>query len=169
MGVAQELESLMKGHNWYYDHTASGHQWRKGNEVQKKIHSLLGQVDKKVAEKLWNKYAPKNKAAGGKPMFPFPKHLTREDIIPGGKGSGTPEEKVCPKQLKVGIAVEMEHTPDPEAAKEIAIDHLVEDPEYYTKLVKSGLADEPEAIKLAKEFGLVETRIKLKNLIKNKL
>jgi len=36
--------------------------------------------------------------------------------------------------LKKGIEVELEHTSDESIAKEIAIDHLWEDPEYYDKL-----------------------------------
>ena len=39
-------------------------------------------------------------------------------------------------QLKKGIKVEMEHTNDVSRAKEIAMDHLKEDPNYYTKLKK---------------------------------
>jgi hypothetical protein len=42
--------------------------------------------------------------------------------------------KVDPKELKMGIKVEMEHTDDPEEAKVIALQHLAEDPKYYTKL-----------------------------------
>lgn len=37
-------------------------------------------------------------------------------------------------QLKMGIDVEMEHTDDPEIAFEIAMDHLSEIPDYYSKL-----------------------------------
>lgn len=40
------------------------------------------------------------------------------------------------KQLEMGIKVEMEHTKDEKTAKEIAMDHLWEDPRYYTKLKK---------------------------------
>jgi hypothetical protein len=40
------------------------------------------------------------------------------------------------KQLNMGIRVEMEHTDNKEKAKEIAMDHLYEDPKYYTKLSK---------------------------------
>lgn len=40
------------------------------------------------------------------------------------------------EQLKMGIEVEKEHTDDEEKAKEIAMDHLTEDPEYYSKLKK---------------------------------
>lgn len=39
-------------------------------------------------------------------------------------------------QLKMGIKVEHEHTKDAEKAKKIAMDHLFEDPQYYTKLKK---------------------------------
>lgn len=38
--------------------------------------------------------------------------------------------------LQAGINVEMEHTDDKAIAKNIAMDHLAEDPEYYTKLRK---------------------------------
>jgi hypothetical protein len=51
------------------------------------------------------------------------------------------------KELKAGMDVEMEHTNDPETAKRIALDHLSEDPEYYEKLAKAGLVDEPSALK----------------------
>lgn len=40
------------------------------------------------------------------------------------------------KQLNKGIKVEMEHTKDKTIAKEIAMDHLYEDPNYYDKLEK---------------------------------
>jgi hypothetical protein len=40
------------------------------------------------------------------------------------------------KQLEIGMKVEMEHTDSEEKAKEIAMDHLWEDPSYYTKLKK---------------------------------
>jgi len=46
------------------------------------------------------------------------------------------EEDADPKQLAMGIAVEKEHTDSEEAAKKITLDHLAEDPEYYTKLKK---------------------------------
>jgi len=39
-------------------------------------------------------------------------------------------------QLEMGLKVEMEHTEDMDVAKKIALDHLAEDPHYYTKLAK---------------------------------
>lgn len=38
------------------------------------------------------------------------------------------------RKLSIGIEVESEHTSDKNLAKEIAMDHLVEDPKYYEKL-----------------------------------
>ena len=46
------------------------------------------------------------------------------------------EKDVDPEQLKMGIKVEMEHTDDPKIAKIIALHHLAELPDYYTKLKK---------------------------------
>jgi len=51
------------------------------------------------------------------------------------------EKEVDPKELKMGIKVEMEHTDDPAKAKVIALQHLAEDPKYYTKLVSLGLEE----------------------------
>jgi len=44
--------------------------------------------------------------------------------------------KLLIKQFEKGAKVEMEHTDDKENAKEIAMDHLSEDPKYYDKLSK---------------------------------
>lgn len=49
------------------------------------------------------------------------------------------ESQVDPRQLAVGIEVELEHTPNHEVAKKIALDHLAEDPQYYTKLKQAML------------------------------
>jgi hypothetical protein len=49
------------------------------------------------------------------------------------------------KQLDKGIKVEMEHTDDRQTAKEIAMDHLAEDPNYYTKLKRIEEAKKVEA------------------------
>jgi hypothetical protein len=44
-------------------------------------------------------------------------------------------------ELKKGIEVEKEHTNDPRIALKIALDHLAEDPKYYTKLATLGLEE----------------------------
>jgi len=64
------------------------------------------------------------------------------DKLPGGVGDKTPTNHIDAIQLSTGIQIEMEHTNDTEIAKSIAMDHLTEDPKYYTKLVNAGLAKE---------------------------
>ena len=56
----------------------------------------------------------------------------RGELIPGGKGEGKSPLEFDPEQIKLGMKVEMEHTDDPMIALEITLDHLTEDPEYYT-------------------------------------
>ena len=67
-----------------------------------------------------------------------------EDNIPGGLAKGMTLNDIAEKhgvsvdilvaEFKKGIQTEMEHTTDREMAKEITMDHLFEDPQYYTKL-----------------------------------
>jgi hypothetical protein len=64
---------------------------------------------------------------------------TFEDLVSKnlkGNKKQSEVESVLKKQLNKGIKVEMEHTDDKERAKEIAMDHLFEDPKYYDKLEK---------------------------------
>jgi hypothetical protein len=74
--------------------------------------------------------------------------------LPGGVGDRASSDQVDPIQLSTGIQIEMEHTNDPEIAKEIAMDHLTEDPKYYSKLIAAGLASE---FKPATGSGLGDT------------
>jgi hypothetical protein len=59
-----------------------------------------------------------------------------KDKIPGGLADNAPDSGFAAKDLRKGQKVEREHTSDPELAKEIAKDHLTEDPAYYDKLQK---------------------------------
>ena len=49
--------------------------------------------------------------------------------------------KSLKKELEMGIKIEMEHTDNKDKAKEIAMDHLWENPSYYTKLKKSDIEE----------------------------
>jgi len=81
-----------------------------------------------------------------------------EEFIPGGESSkygqitvdemiqGIAEEHgVDPEQIRsefeMGVEEEMEHAEEELIAQEIALDHLVEDPEYYTKLEGANLEE----------------------------
>lgn len=56
------------------------------------------------------------------------------DKLPGGLADWRPDSDFDSVELAKGQAVEMEHTDDPSIAREIAKDHLVEDPRYYVAL-----------------------------------
>ena len=56
-------------------------------------------------------------------------------IVCEGRSKGK-DVKHDPKQLKMGIEVEMEHTTNPVVSRKIALDHLKEIPDYYTRLDK---------------------------------
>jgi hypothetical protein len=55
--------------------------------------------------------------------------------------------KIHPQELRMGIRVELEHTDDLDKAKKIALDHLAENPFYYTALKLSGI-ESPSAPKV---------------------
>jgi len=95
-------------------------------------------------------------SAGGYsvPLFSGTKKETSEEILKGGVSDNKTLKDIAnkhnkkeyyhidnmletlKKELSKGIKIEMEHTSDREKAKEIAMDHLYEDPKYYTKLKK---------------------------------
>lgn len=54
--------------------------------------------------------------------------------LPGGRGAGKRPGDFDLRQLRAGKRIEQEHTSNPTIAQEIAMDHLTEDPRYYTKL-----------------------------------
>lgn len=56
------------------------------------------------------------------------------DKIPGGLADKKLPKDFDAKQLAKGIKVEMEHTDDKDLAREIAMDHLTEIPDYYDRL-----------------------------------
>ena len=57
-------------------------------------------------------------------------------LLSGGRSAEQDftEDEADPEQLKMGIEVELEHTDDKDVAKKIALDHLAEMDDYYTKL-----------------------------------
>lgn len=70
----------------------------------------------------------------------------QDDLLPGGLADGLTIRELCLKhdtterfirrQLQRGMTVELEHTDDELKAREIAMDHLYENPNYYEKLSK---------------------------------
>lgn len=68
------------------------------------------------------------------------------------------EVNIIDTELKFGIDIEMEHTDNKKIAKRIALDHLAEFPDYYTRLRKM----ESETKNEVKEINLAEIRAILK-------
>lgn len=66
-----------------------------------------------------------------------------KEKLKGGRADGQPIIKYDLQQLIMGIEVELEHAKDKMTALEIAMDHLEEIPDYYTRLEK--MEEEAEA------------------------
>lgn len=64
----------------------------------------------------------------------MPKTKAHTDQIPGGLADAKTPKDFDSKELESGTSIEMEHVSDRALAREIAMDHLMEDPKYYTKL-----------------------------------
>jgi hypothetical protein len=62
-------------------------------------------------------------------------YMVLSSVLSEGNSKGK-DIKHDPKQLEMGIKVEMEHTTDPLISRKIALDHLEEIPDYYTRLAK---------------------------------
>jgi hypothetical protein len=126
--------------------------------VREIINEEINRVDEKFASKAQQRFFYAQAEKGGKTgkkwqkmadefskktdFSSLPDKVKNENLVKGGKGDGKKDKDFDEKELAMGIKVEMEHTKNPKIAKEIAKDHLSEDPHYYSKLKKSGLADE---------------------------
>jgi hypothetical protein len=81
----------------------------------------------------------------------LPQYITNvtsyQDSIKILKNKGILNEVASPSELAMGIKVEMEHTDDVQVAKKIAMDHLAENPNYYSDLKKSGV-DTAQGLKM---------------------
>ena len=97
---------------------------------------------------------------------------SNEDKIPGGLSKGMSLKDIekkhgvndLKKELKKGIEIELEHTDSDEIAKEIAMDHLFEDPKYYTKIEKIETKEATTAGSSGGFEGLFGSEIKKNNL-----
>jgi hypothetical protein len=72
-------------------------------------------------------------------------------------------KNVDKEELKKGIKVEKEHTTDTKTAMRIALDHLSEDPKYYSKLEKAGL-EEGESDVLSDFIDFAVNTLELQNI-----
>ena len=69
-------------------------------------------------------------------MFTHGFKKTSEEIAHGGMADNMPDSAFNESSVDKGMKVEKEHTKNKKLQKEIAKDHLKEDPKYYGKLAK---------------------------------
>jgi hypothetical protein len=90
--------------------------------------------------------------------------LNKKDLLPGGQADNMSPVEFDAKDLDEGTQHELEHTTDKDLAREIAMDHLAEDPDYYKKLKDIEKAGDKETSqgKVKFKFGKVHIRRHLK-------
>jgi hypothetical protein len=86
--------------------------------------------------------------------------VKHKDKLTGGKADKKSPKDFDKKALDEGTKHEMEHTKDKTLAQEIAMDHLAEDSEYYTKLKQVEKSDISKAIDPAAEASIKRDKIK---------
>jgi len=119
-----------------------------------------------IGQKLGKELTPSNKG-----IHDLIKQDSREEYKNDENSEGICIEDLAKKhgvslkeiqhELEMGIKVETEHTEDFDIATKIALDHLNEDPHYYTKLAK--MENKPED----EEEGDLMTHMKQKGMIPN--
>lgn len=83
--------------------------------------------------------------------------LAGADTLPGGKADNVPDSRFDKNKLEHAQKHEMEHTNNPDIAKEVAKDHMLEDEDYYPKvevMEKNKAADKLMSL-LAKKSSVV--------------
>jgi hypothetical protein len=105
----------------------------------RELAGAMTQVPMNVSEAYrGDAYDPKSivtpPAKMSQPEVPSMNQADDLDMIPGGLADNKKQTDFDPNALMAGIKVELEHTSNPNIAREIAMDHLTEDPNYYQKL-----------------------------------
>ena len=132
----------MKGRRWQIDPYYDDH--KTFSKIQKPIKKQKPMPDNKFKQiDEFDEYTDTEHNDWDVSYREFYEHITEDvDSLVGGVGDVTAPSNVNTKELSIGVQVEMEHTNDEKIATEIAMDHLTEDPQYYSKLVAAGLAKE---------------------------
>jgi len=127
-------------------------------KVQNVVQSTLNPADDPHTIENWQEVNRETPLEKPKRFWELPKNQkldkdgseeytkVKEDKIPGGLAKGMTLSDIAKhhnvsvanikQEFIKGYAVEREHTTDIDVAKEIALDHLYEDPNYYSKLSK---------------------------------
>lgn len=69
----EELENLLKSHDWFYDYSDDSRVWRRGESERMRIEQLMKKLasespeQKEKVKKLWTEIVPKSE--NGNPKF----------------------------------------------------------------------------------------------------
>jgi hypothetical protein len=125
MSHGDEVSKLIK--NAHNDITR-----KKGKDYAPNVHEIQKWIDSYLESKNINEIEDlKGGLADNKTLIKIAKKHTTI-----GNRNVNEMVKLLKKQLSMGMKVEMEHTNNRKRAEEIAMDHLSENPNYYTKLKK---------------------------------
>ena len=104
--------------------------WTNENDEDDEFDSMISSIEDENAgeEAVMSQYDP------------------TEESLQEGKGKELHPNQIHPQELRMGIKVELEHTDVLDKAKKIALDHLAENPFYYTALKLAGV-ESPSAPK----------------------
>ena len=152
---------MIKG--WYTKHKDTWHQIEDVKDTGIPAHKKGG--GNKVKLKGKDEWVHASELSGMEPKAP----MEKTDKLKGGLADKKKQSDFDPKMLEMGIRVEMEHTKDKALAREIAMDHLTEDSQYYVKLKdieKYDRVDEEADGKKELDYGKEELDKKWKRLRK---
>ena len=122
--------------NWTKNSRPSDPVEQRHMDVMARVRSHWNEIQKMPDEKAKNAAIDKFFGVELAKALRLVLSLTKGGKIPGGLASEKSPVDFDRKQLADGTAVELEHTSDRAIAREIAMDHLTEDPDYYRKLKK---------------------------------
>lgn len=121
---------------------------KKGKEYSPSVHEIQKWIDEYISDKEQLKtsegseLSEKNALKGGLSDKMSLKDIAVKHVSKkSDKGEVNKMLKTLKQQLRKGLKVEMEHVDDEDKAKEIVMDHLFEDPEYYDKLSKMEMGE----------------------------
>jgi hypothetical protein len=135
IGQEEEEEKAIKGGFGIYDPMEEDQELNEYEQTYRKIDGVCYRIDDegnrtKVADHYCRYSEDLNEARK--------KKEPKKELHPN---------QIHPQELRMGIKVELEHTDDLNKAKKIALDHLAENPFYYTALKLSGI-ESPSAPKV---------------------
>lgn len=128
-------EKVGKSEQWLARAEEEYAKWEKREQFQAFMKKRMPHLTKGEIDAIGKTMLLKKSVEAEKSLKKFSDiMMANEDKLPGGLADKKKPKDFDQEQLSAGVKVEMEHTNDPKIAREIAMDHLTEDKDYYKKL-----------------------------------